>query len=142
MRYGRRVAFQGVGAISLFNDCGLKLHGIHMVRHAAKVHSRALFALVRDLLDMDRAELVLEALWLARGELATRLDHVDSDALGCLGDDVDDAQIVTVWLRARQQIAGLVICPASQLVHRDVHRKEVKCGEQACVHVLLHVAPG
>ena len=142
MRYGRRVAFQGVGSVSLFNDCRLELHGIHMVRHAAKIDGRALFALVGDLLDMDRAELILEALWLAGRELAAGLDHVDSDALGRLGYDVDDAQIVAVWVRARQQIAGLVICPASQLVHRDVHRKEVKCGEQACVHVLLHVASG
>ena len=91
------------------------------MRHAAKIDSRTLFALVGDLLDVDRAELVLEALWLACRELAAGLDHINSDELDSLGDNVDDAQVVPVWIGARQQIARLVICPASQLVHRDVH---------------------
>ena len=35
-----------------------------MMRHAAEVDCSALFALVGDLFDMDRAELVFESLWL------------------------------------------------------------------------------
>ena len=79
MRDGRRVRFDVFRAVALFEDLGLEFHGIDVVRHAAEVYSGALGTLVGDLLDMNGAELVFEALRLAGWQLATRFDHVDAN---------------------------------------------------------------
>ena len=89
---------------------------------------------------MDRTELILKALGLAGGQLATRLDHVDANSVILVLDDVNDAQVVAVGVRACQKVARLVISPSRQLIHRDVHGQEVKLVQQARIYVLLHRA--
>ena len=58
-----------------------------MVCHATEVHSCAFFTLVHDLLDVDGVELVLKALWLARGQHVIRFDHVDTNLVSLLARD-------------------------------------------------------
>ena len=110
------------------------------MRHTTEVDCGALLALVRYFLDMDGAELILEALGLARGQLATRLDHVYANSVMSPLDDVNDAQEFTFKVRTCQHIASLVISSPRQLIHRDVYGQEVKLVQQARIYVLLHLA--
>ena len=81
MRDSRRVAFHGFASIALLNDFRLESHSINMVCHATEVDSRALLLLIHDLLDVDGAELVLEALGLAGRKLAARFNHVHTNVV-------------------------------------------------------------
>ena len=141
VRDGRGVRFDIFGAIALLEDLGLELHCIDMVCHAAEVDSGALGTLVGDLLDVNGAELVLEALRLAGWQLATGSDHVDANYISCSIYNIDDAHVVPFLVSACQQIALLIISPARQSLHRDINRQKVRLLKQARVNILLHFAP-
>ena len=97
-----RITFHGFDSVAILDNRRLEFHRVNVVRHATEVNSCALFALVHDLLDVDGAELVLEALGLARGQHTTRFDHVDTYLVSLLArNDVNDAHVGAVRMCAR-----------------------------------------
>ena len=72
-----------------------------MVRHATKVNSGTHLALIGNLFDMDGAELIFHAFWLALRQLSTWFDHVNANQILCLTYDVLDAYVVVCLTSCR-----------------------------------------
>ena len=69
-----------------------------MVSHTTEVYGCADFAHIFYLLDVNRAKLILNTLWLACRELAAWFYHIDTYFTSVSTDDVHDVKVVSLWV--------------------------------------------